>query len=241
MGKYLTEEELFSTLRHSHLPTILVEGKDDFKIYRWIEEELQTDFEVDILPCGCRSVLFSVYQNRSNLKNEIFVADKDIYVYTSVPEKYSDIIFTNGYSIENDLYDGKRIETMFNEQDAALFAKGLDSYVRYYAYQLKCYFNNLPSCLKKSPQEVLHDYELKPEFMPESDVQDVFEYIINKYDLLLRGHSLFQLLNMVLCRKARASKFNTDAVYETCYKFLESSSMNTLKQRIKDSLVKAII
>ena len=35
----------------------------------------------------------------------IFVADQDMWFFTGIPEKYRDtIIFTRGYSLENDLY-----------------------------------------------------------------------------------------------------------------------------------------
>ncbi len=39
MEIHLTEEEIVQLLKRSALTTILVEGKDDMTIYRWIEEK----------------------------------------------------------------------------------------------------------------------------------------------------------------------------------------------------------
>jgi len=123
MGKYLTEEELVSTLKHTRIPTILVEGKDDVKIYRWLENDINESYlsHVDILPCGCRNTLMKLYALRLSFSNLVFIADKDQYVYGTIPPEYSDIVFTTGYSIENDLYAGKRIEDLFDTQDRTIF------------------------------------------------------------------------------------------------------------------------
>ena len=76
MGKYLTEEELKSTLKHSSIPTIIVEGKDDLKIYRWIEEDINASatMHIDIMPCGCRNTLIKLYNSRSDFKKVLFIA-----------------------------------------------------------------------------------------------------------------------------------------------------------------------
>ncbi len=45
----LTADELVATLIHTTLPTILVEGKYDMTIYRWLENHIGLS-HTDILP-----------------------------------------------------------------------------------------------------------------------------------------------------------------------------------------------
>lgn len=240
MDKYLSEEELISTLKHSSIPTILVEGKDDVKIYRWFEEDINksTSQQVDILPCGCRNKLLNIYEKlQSTLPNVIFIADRDYYIYTTIPEKYSDVVFTTGYSIENDLYHGKNIEKIFDENDVIIFSQLLDSYIEYYAREVEKCRQGENFQLKLSPQQILKKYKLKNEYKPEiapqeSTILDLKE----NYDLLLRGHSLFQLLHMVLTRKERLSKPNMDSIYEFCYKSFESESIKNIKSKVLSKL-----
>ncbi|MCX8481078.1 MAG: hypothetical protein ORN58_04080, partial [Sediminibacterium sp.] len=99
MSLYLTEDELIAYLKNSDLNTIIVEGKDDATVYRWLEDEIG-DFNINIMPCQGRETLFKVFDRKSEINNIqiAFIADKDKYVYTGIPKKYNDIIWTNGYS-----------------------------------------------------------------------------------------------------------------------------------------------
>lgn len=237
MGKYMSEEEIISTLKRSSIPTtIIVEGKDDVKIHRWLEEDINksTSQQVDILPCGCRSTLLNLYKLRFDFPNNvIFIADKDYYIYTTIPEEYSDVVFTTGYSIENDLYHGKDIEKLFNEDDAAIFGQSMNSYLEYYAREVEKCIEGENFQLKLSPQQILEKFKLKDEYKPEKSPQEsTISNLRENYDLLLRGHSLFQLLNMVLTRKGRLSKPNMDSIYEICYKYNKPASIENLKKKI---------
>ena len=51
--------ELFATLKNSHIPTVLVEGKDDMIFYRRIEEDL-SDLGIDILSAGNKEKVLQV-------------------------------------------------------------------------------------------------------------------------------------------------------------------------------------
>ena len=106
----MTECEIISLLERSSLPiSILIEGKDDIIIYRRLEHYLDTD--VDVLGVGGRSILLSIFNKQTQgeiLKNKniIYIADKDIWFNIGIPEAYQNpkLIFTSGYSIENDIF-----------------------------------------------------------------------------------------------------------------------------------------
>lgn len=91
-------------------------------IYRWLEHEVGIN-NANFFPCGGRDTLLKVFERRDEFKNLkcIFVADKDTFVYINPPEKYNDIIWTNGYSIENDLYYGKGIEQLLSIDEKDIF------------------------------------------------------------------------------------------------------------------------
>ena len=99
-----TVDELVAMLGHAELPTVIVEGKDDMRIYRWVEGRVGSQ-NANVLPAGGRENLLSVYQRRNEFTHlpVAFVADRDLWLFSGIPEIYHDIIWTLGYSIENDL------------------------------------------------------------------------------------------------------------------------------------------
>ena len=100
----MTEAEIISYLGKTSLPTLLVEGEDDASIYRWLEDQLGV-FTGSILICSGRDTLLSIYRKRSTFTHGkvAWLADSDMWVLTSPPPDLADVIFTAGYSIENDL------------------------------------------------------------------------------------------------------------------------------------------
>ena len=112
------------TLKDSHLPTLVVEGGRDEDIYRKARtdiyskltsrlrgDDVDVDVDVDILIAKGRPNLLEVYEKRAEFESQLpvaFMADQDKWVFSGPPERYPDITWTDGYSIENDLYsDGK--------------------------------------------------------------------------------------------------------------------------------------
>ena len=241
MSKVLTFEEMLSFLRHSTLNTVVVEGKDDVKIFRWIESDLNKDItgtQISIFPCGCRNTLLQLFSRRDEIgDNVIFVADLDSYVYGTVPVEYHDVIFTQGYSIENDLYQGRDIEKkFFDEEDNSLFSRYLKAFIEYYAGEVEKYTAGESYELKRSPQQVLDlsAFCVKQEFKP--DIQpncQTVNNLLSNYDLLVRGHSLFQLVSLVVGRKGRLSHPNLDSIYEMVYKVFSSQCIQKMKLAIK--------
>ena len=61
LSRRLTKEEIIATIKHSSIPTVLVEGKDDIIFYRKLEEEEEFyDFGLDILSAGSKSAVLSI-------------------------------------------------------------------------------------------------------------------------------------------------------------------------------------
>lgn len=222
-GKYLNDDELISAINHSSEPYIIVEGPYDVMIYRWILEDIGCEALLEPRE-GCDNVK-KIFRRKDEITNPkvIFICDKDTIVYTEkIPEGFEDMIYTKGYSIENDLYKGKAIETqLFKKQDEIIFSKVLDSFLRAYACELEKFRESLKFDFKINPECILdkNDYSLKTDSLSgfKEPAKKTIDYLKNDYDLLVRGHSLFKLVRIVLGRKDREIKYSIKQLYELCY------------------------
>lgn len=221
----LTVDEIVETLKRSSLTTVLVEGKDDVMIYRWIEDEIGIQ-KASFFPCGGRDNLLKVYDRRSEFNHlkTVFVADKDAYVYINPPEKYSELIWTNGYSIENDLYYGRKIEQLLSQEEKIAFLSSLNNFIEYYAFEVDNFLTGKNYCFRNHPQQVLCDKtnELKKEFLKEigfcTPSEETKKALVEKYDILIRGKSMFALLTRILSHSKRAIKHSKSSLLEHCYR-----------------------
>lgn len=237
-----TVDELVGLLKRSSDLNIVVEGKDDLFIYRWVLDELGV--LANLCATGGCGTLRKVYLRRNEFPNAkvIFVTDKDTYVYGKVPEEYSGIIFTEGYSIENDLYYGRKLYNSFmDKKDRQLFDKALEQFLLYYVSEIdKMIAGNNDYNLKEKPKKILDDktFQLNKGVFPQppSPSENQMTIIKKNYDLLLRGHSLFGIIEMVLNRKDRAVRHNEGGIYEICYKNYKSVYIEDLQTKIKSQI-----
>ena len=94
--------------------------------------------------------------------------------------------------------------------------------------------------INKNPEAIIskEDYSLissQIEGFSEPSSETV-DYLKSDYDTLVRGHSLFKLIGMILHRKDRRIKYNDYALYEICYKLCKSRRIKLLQNKIKHSL-----
>jgi hypothetical protein len=238
----LTVEEIVQMLKRSSLTTIVVEGKDDMTIYRWIEDEIGIS-KANFLPCGGREILLKVFERRhefSHIKT-IFVADKDGFVYDCVPAKYSDVLWTKGYSIENDLYCGKFVEKLLTVTEEVNFRISIRNFIKYYAFEVEQYNKKLIYNFSNHPQQVLTDnHELNEAFLESVNFiepkSETIEYLQEQYDLLIRGKSLFALLLRFLCHKRREVRHKKNILFEACFKLSGNGYVHGLILEMKRRL-----
>ena len=104
-----TVDELVALLRYSQLPTVVVEDPSDVCIYSWwVERHLFGNYKVDVLAAGGKANLLRIYERKSEFAHVpvVFVANRGMWLFTKIPKHYKDIIWTQGYSVDNDLYSG---------------------------------------------------------------------------------------------------------------------------------------
>lgn len=157
-----TIEEMFSTLKHSSSPTIVVEGKDDTTFYQDIERQFKN--ELNFMPVGGRSILLSLYKQRSKLKIPVvFIADRDMWVFGRRPNGLSELVLTKGFSIENDMLDERQFVKGLTAAGMEYFTKMKPPLAEWFAYQVEQKRRKKPFCLKCSINELVDtSYHLVP-------------------------------------------------------------------------------
>lgn len=242
MTIHLTVDEIVELLKRTNLTSVIVEGKDDMTIYRWLEEKIGID-KANFFPCGGRDTLFKVFERRDEFAHikTVFLADKDSFVYSEIPKKYSDILWTTGYSIENDLYHGKFLEKLLAVNEEVNFRTSLRNFITYYAFEVEQFNKKLIFNFSNHPNKVLDNtHQLDNEFLKSinfnSPTAETIAYLENEYDLLIRGKSLFALLLKFLSHKNRETKHSKKSLCETSFKLTDNKLLTNLMTEIEKRL-----
>jgi hypothetical protein len=226
----LTPDEIIATLQRSALPTILVEGPDDVVIYRWVEAKIAAT-NADVLPCGGRPGLLSVFERRHEFPHAkvTFIADRDMWVFCGVPPAYKEIVFTDGYSIENDLYAAAPLESLLEPAEEVEFRRALDVLIDWFSFEVEQYLAGLDAHVDCHPNEIAPpgSVDLSPNFIAQRRYRKpdptTVHLIKTNYQRLLRGKILFQLLARYLSAPGRRSKFSIKNLHELGFKMASHS------------------
>ena len=118
----------------------MVEGDDDVIIYRELTKRIGI-FEVILRPSGGRDKLLQIYERRGEFSQVpvAFIADQDMWLFSGIEPGYEDVIWTSGYSIENDLYSDADLERLLDENETAEHQQILDSISTWFAFAVEEY------------------------------------------------------------------------------------------------------
>lgn len=217
----VTTEELLATLKNTALPTVVVEGLDDMIVYRAIEEKL-AHLSISILPTGGRSKLLDIYRKRSEVHTTsalIFIADRDTWVQTGIPQEFDgpNIIWTDGYSIENDAIRDGELVKLLKGVEKEKFNRELNEFLQWYALAVSRHLQDptVPICLH--PNHILdaHDKDALTKVNEgESYPTPLLDEIASDPKKLVRGKSLLFLLVRNLSYKGREPRHSDKALLE---------------------------
>lgn len=218
----MTVNEILGTLKRTLLPTMIVEGSDDMIVYRRFEDAL-AHLGVSVLPVGGRLKVLEVFSRRHEIPTSvktIFIADKDTWVNTGVPPEFQDptLIFTDGYSIENDVYRDGEFWKLLEEQERLRYEAEIDSFIEWYALALDRHLRDPSNPIANHPDHVLNPAQ-RPVLLAlqpaEAYPTALRQAILSDHRRLLRGKSLLSLLLRHTSRKGRAVRHNDSALFET--------------------------
>ena len=246
LQEHPTVDELVSTLRRSKLPTVVVEGRDDMQIFRWMEDLLKIH-EVDVLGVGGRPNLFAVYDRRSEFSHlpVAFIADRDKELFTQLPVGYEDIIWTQGYSIENDLYAGAdpSLENLMDPHEADEHRQVLNIIVKWFAFEVEEFLAGRDHKFDYHCNEIVHldqtamDNNFRQRRGFRQPNLELEQQIREAYQLQLRGKQLFQVLVRFLSAPNRSAKYSYHGLYEIAFKMTPFHPlMNRLIQEIEQKI-----
>lgn len=239
----MTTEEIISMLKHTALPTILVEGRDDMTTYRWIEEDLGI-FNANIVSCGGRDCLLKIYDNRREFPNlkTVFLADQDCWLFTKCPENYCDVILTSGYSIENDILNQSSVPALLSEIEKAEFDQIAKELSKWFAFEVE----NL--MVGNDWNVDLHPNQLVPigtstlartvisKIAYKKPSNKLIKHIYAEFNLKFRGKSLLQLYARILNNPRRKSKYSKENILEIGTKLKKSKYLLELVDKIRMEL-----
>ncbi len=232
----MSAEELVAYLKRTSLLTVLVEGTADAYVYRWVEERLKADG--DVLVCNGRDTLLEVFRRRNEFANSkaVFVADQDMWYFSAIPSEYSgDVIFTDGYSIENDLFVRSVMEKLLGPEEKVAFELLIEQLVKWFAFEVDKHLKTGRSdCAvhinRVCPGSVLcEDYKKSVKFCDAPE--ELIARLKAEYDRGLRGKSLFEALVRFLSHPNRVSKFSKFNLMEIGAK-MENEKIVALASRI---------
>ena len=240
-------DELIGMLNHSSHPTVLVEGIDDVRWYRCFEQEFYGNAK--IFQVGGRSVLFNLYErHREITSNVVYVADRDMYAFGRTPRIYRDIIFTRGYSIENDLLkESMSVQALFATKDKNRLSRLLPPLAKWFAFCVEEFKHGKSPILTDAPQRVISEKAKQVEIRPEYKARIAFHEpnenlerkILLNFDMKFRGKNLSQLYAFVLSKRKHngdGEKFNDSQLLEIAAKDLYSKARKRFIRKINKAI-----
>jgi len=237
----LTVDELFATLSHSFLPTVVVEGNDDLIVFRRLEQEFAS-VDLSVFPVGGRENVLGLFDKKAMLPNEhnfAFIADLDSWIVTGVPTKYQSdrLLFTTGYSIENDIIVDGALEDYFSKEERHKFSQELSVFTDWYALAFSRFLNDSTQSFDLHPNQVFDNEAKIKELMTlaegEEYPQDLRLQFIENYKSQIRGKSLFALIMRQLSYKGRPVRHHGKSLMEVVA-VARGSLLNTFYARIEN-------
>ena len=212
-------KEIVDILKRTSLITVLVEGKDDAVVYRHLNDKINIDdIEADVLECGGRVKLFRIFRRRQEFKNAkvIFLADKDMWVFGDIPEEYKNIVFTDGYSIENDLYIELHFNNLLNEEKTTDFYNLIKCLSIWFAFEVNKYKETGNYQAKYSVSQICSNNILCSEFKQRINFiyppEELVNEIYSEYTGKLRGKQLFDALVKFISSDKKDKEIRQDLI-----------------------------
>lgn len=235
----MTPNEIISTIKHSNVPTICVEGVQDRAALRRLEDDIGGAGL--ILPCGGRGPLFEVWSKREEFrgKSVAFLADKDLYVFSQPPEDLNGIIFTTGYSMENDIVESERWKDLFSNNDRKEYNRALRLAMCYYWKEVTGFFDKGIRPNWTSTFKLVSEEEFAPIPAPSSRCQ-IWRKIKRNPGKYLRGKNYLECVHYSLSYKSRAVKYSRDHVLEISCKPSIGTKYRSLVNKLKHELRKRV-
>ena len=250
----LTVEEVLDTLRHSSLRTVLVEGPDDVRWYEVLFKKGDIGWEP--MSSGGRNTLLKVFEGLSEeeRRSVVFVADRDMWFFDTIPAKYGDVIFTEGYSIENDILQDSSAMELISQEEMVLIEKYKAVLSEWFAFCVQSYKAAKPTETDVYPAQIAEEqdgkvrwrcgYQLKIGYV--SPPASLIHAVQSQFALGFRGKCLAKLYAMVIsarkdpCVRYSAEQLMDVAIREKTLTGLRLRLAKEIKSKIAELMKSAM-
>jgi hypothetical protein len=233
----MTPSEIIAAVKHSGLPTILVEGVQDKEALRLLDS--LTGKTGKVICCSGRETLFAVWERRAELTGKCiaFVADRDLYVIGRIPAEYRGIIFTDGYSLENDMLESKRWVSLQDDDDKEHYERMTALNIDHFWVQIRAFIDKGTPPQWMSPSRLQEDnFALSQNDKQEQDKCRLYRRIAAHPIRYVRGKNMLNAVHHSLCHKGRQNKFSPRQILELCIRPKPKGKMRMLVNRIRSEL-----
>jgi hypothetical protein len=236
----LTTEEIIALVNRSTLPVVLVEGKTDAAILRLLESFIG---EIgSILPCGGRQTLFQLVERSEEITNAriAFLADQDMFCINGGHLAHPKLVYTWGYSIENDIIAGSKIDRLILPAEASTFDEFRWLAARYFSFEYeKSVLEGRAAVWDVSLESVIDPgsgrYRSHIPFGTEiSTYNSIFcRRLYRSIKRLLRGKQLVELYLLVLDKPKRVARLNGQALLHCCSTLGSNIRLRSLAESLR--------
>ena len=238
---------LVKILKSSRLPTIVVADEDNANIIgNLVKHHSRT---VQVQPTSKRDTLLSAYERRNEFVHlpVAFVADQEMKLFTGIPKHHTNIIWTQGYNLKNDLYVDTDLEFLLEPHELWRHQQVINSTIDWFAFQVEEFTAGKPIEMDFQLSKIIPEGELKLDkrFCQHRGFRQpspkLVQQIRDRYQFLLPGDFLFQILARFLNIRGRDFNFNIASrdLYNIALEMRSSqyqSPLYNLMQKITDQI-----
>lgn len=215
MHSILSADDALAVLNRSQLPTVVTEGSDDYRVMRKIEERL-SDCDIDFLPVGGKDKVLYVWENlpMERKLNTLAIVDLDKWLYLGIPDRYvgNGLMYTVGYSIENDIFMDASLIHLCDNHELVNFMADLRIVCAHHAREIGRAIRGETHLLKKHVNHIIADGDITPSL--DADELARKSNLERHFGQALRGKTLLEVLVRQTNRAGRFAKFGYKHIYE---------------------------
>jgi hypothetical protein len=210
----LTVVDALATLARSSVPSVITEGYSDYRALRKLEEKL-SDIDVSFLPLSGKTTVLEVWRSLppNRLDNTVALVDLDCWLYYGIPDQYiaDNLIFTCGYSIENDISLDYNFEDLMDNHERASFQLDLSHVALVHARLIEAGRPHGSCEIGAHPNQILGGMQVVD---PSEEEAVLHNTLVQRHRQLVRGHTLMALYARQLSRPNRPVKFGRRQLLE---------------------------
>ena len=234
----MTACEIVAAVKRSELPTILVEGVQDKQALRLLDS--LTGKKGKVLSCSGRNNLFKVWERRGEFagKRIAFLADRDLYVIKRIPAEFKGIIFTDGYSLENDMLESKRWMSLQDAVDKLHYDKMTKLNIDHFWVQTRTFIDTGTSPQWMSAHSLKeNNFVLSPHEKLKQSKCGLYRRISSNPIRYIRGKNVLHAVHYSLSHKMRHVKYRPEQIMEMCTMPKPKGKMRMLLNKIRSEII----